>query len=450
MVSVWQTQSIASTQEYTPTIQIQQSIRDIKEEEQTTKPPSGVVPSPPSTVTTTSKAPIRAASKSPVSKGPSRTPSVTPTPFTIFIPSSLHGTRKVERTEKYLDTTINTPLQVHLEDLFEEWILEAPLFKVHNPSHGILISNENDARNITYVPNPWFSGKDSFEIEATRLVDGMSVEWKGIVNIRIRTGVVLNQPLLLVPPSYNFSEANLYANNEIKKVLKNFQNSSLFPQEDSWLNRRYNRCAIVGNGGSLRGSKRGAEIDSHDVVVRLNLAPFLNFSEDVGSRLDIAVSNGPSFTNCWRRNDTDLPGKPNYEILAQISFKPQWVRLPSCQVHNNNIKYLPMSYLFVDLVDQVLNEYQLSYFGNSTKKYRSTGMLAVTAMSFICDHVSAYGFERGAHMENHYYSNVSDREWNGHSYMAEKKFFSDLANGSGLFEKHFELYNLFSSFSYIV
>nr|DBA27840.1 TPA: hypothetical protein GDO54_008293 [Pyxicephalus adspersus] len=44
------------------------------------------------------------------------------------------------------------------------------------------------------------------------------------------------------------------------------------------------RCAVVGNGGILNGSRKGKEIDEHDYVFRLNGAVIKGFEEDVGTK----------------------------------------------------------------------------------------------------------------------------------------------------------------------
>lgn len=47
---------------------------------------------------------------------------------------------------------------------------------------------------------------------------------------------------------------------------------------------RMGTCAVVGNAGHLRGSGFGEEIDSHDTILRINMAPTRGFEHDVGSR----------------------------------------------------------------------------------------------------------------------------------------------------------------------
>lgn len=47
--------------------------------------------------------------------------------------------------------------------------------------------------------------------------------------------------------------------------------------------------AVVGSSGQLLGTGKGAEIDSHRVVVRVNGAPTRGFEHDVGSRTDLRI-----------------------------------------------------------------------------------------------------------------------------------------------------------------
>ncbi|KAH0518679.1 Alpha-N-acetylgalactosaminide alpha-2,6-sialyltransferase 2 [Microtus ochrogaster] len=44
------------------------------------------------------------------------------------------------------------------------------------------------------------------------------------------------------------------------------------------------RCAVVGNGGILNGSRQGQKIDAHDYVFRLNGAVIKGFEHDVGTK----------------------------------------------------------------------------------------------------------------------------------------------------------------------
>ncbi|KAK5614539.1 hypothetical protein CRENBAI_020696 [Crenichthys baileyi] len=56
------------------------------------------------------------------------------------------------------------------------------------------------------------------------------------------------------------------------------------------------RCAVVGTGGILNGSKMGAEIDSHDYVFQMNGAVIEGFEEDVGNRTSVYVHTSYSIT----------------------------------------------------------------------------------------------------------------------------------------------------------
>ncbi|XP_029977826.1 alpha-N-acetylgalactosaminide alpha-2,6-sialyltransferase 1-like [Sphaeramia orbicularis] len=56
------------------------------------------------------------------------------------------------------------------------------------------------------------------------------------------------------------------------------------------------RCAVVGTGGILNGSKMGKEIDAHDYVFRMNAAAIDGFEEDVGNKTSVYVHTAHSIT----------------------------------------------------------------------------------------------------------------------------------------------------------
>ncbi|CAH1259147.1 ST6GALNAC2 [Branchiostoma lanceolatum] len=73
---------------------------------------------------------------------------------------------------------------------------------------------------------------------------------------------------------------------DVKNCLRHFNTSDhryMFP---GWTPDHAGcvRCAVVGNGGILRGSGKGREIDGHDFVWRVNAAITEGFEDDVGKR----------------------------------------------------------------------------------------------------------------------------------------------------------------------
>lgn len=73
-------------------------------------------------------------------------------------------------------------------------------------------------------------------------------------------------------------------------------------------------CAIVASGGSLYNSSRGAEIDKHDAVLRLNAHPVRNYEADVGARTDFRLFYPES-------SDLLQPGGELPRRAVMISYK---------------------------------------------------------------------------------------------------------------------------------
>ncbi|XP_054764612.2 alpha-2,8-sialyltransferase 8F-like [Lytechinus pictus] len=67
------------------------------------------------------------------------------------------------------------------------------------------------------------------------------------------------------------------------------------PQESPFRGKRYKRCAVIGNSGSLLNSGCGAEIDGFDMIFRCNAAPIDKYAHDAGWKSNITTFNPSIF-----------------------------------------------------------------------------------------------------------------------------------------------------------
>lgn len=74
------------------------------------------------------------------------------------------------------------------------------------------------------------------------------------------------------------------------------------------------RVAVVGNGPTEIGKKRGTEIDNHDIVIRFNNYQTDGFEEDYGLKTDIWVRNGNILTE-----DRDI-----VEEISMVLWEPDY------------------------------------------------------------------------------------------------------------------------------
>ncbi|XP_023387394.1 alpha-N-acetylgalactosaminide alpha-2,6-sialyltransferase 2 [Pteropus vampyrus] len=80
------------------------------------------------------------------------------------------------------------------------------------------------------------------------------------------------------------------------------------------------RCAVVGNGGILNGSRQGRNIDAHDYVFRLNGAVIKDFEDDVGTKTASSLTPSPHIPHV-PRGSTPNPTPPTSKSPSQSALK---------------------------------------------------------------------------------------------------------------------------------
>ena len=73
---------------------------------------------------------------------------------------------------------------------------------------------------------------------------------------------------------------------------------------------RYRSCAVVGSSGNLLGARLGASIDSHDAVIRINLAPDGTTAAGVPTA---PHGHGPTWT-------ADIGARTTFRVLTMEDY----------------------------------------------------------------------------------------------------------------------------------
>ncbi|XP_078607158.1 CMP-N-acetylneuraminate-poly-alpha-2,8-sialyltransferase-like [Branchiostoma floridae x Branchiostoma japonicum] len=158
----------------------------------------------------------------------------------------------------------------------------------------------------------------------------------------------------------------------------------------------YNTCAVVGNSGVLLGSQCGAEIDSMDYVIRIDLPAIKGYEKDVGKRTSMVLFN--------------LKGPDRIRQSALFKNRSQ-------DVYESRFRSAEGAVLFADKrsrkdIETAVEAYKLSFpllsrpgrlrtgiSGTASeianKKMRgvpSVGLVSVLMMTTFCDHLYMYGF----------------------------------------------------------
>ncbi|KAG2466212.1 SIA8E sialyltransferase, partial [Polypterus senegalus] len=196
----------------------------------------------------------------------------------------------------------------------------------------------------------------------------------------------------------------------------------MFPDDMPFSRSQFRKCAVIGNGGILKNSKCGKEIDSANFVFRCNLPPISDkYAVDVGYKTDIVTINPSIITERFQK--LEKWRKPFYEVLQ--TYENASVVLPAFYNTRNTevsfrVKYVlddfdsPQS-VFYFHPQYLLNVQRFWMMQGVRAKRLSSGLMLVTAAMELCEEVHLYGFwafpmnPSGIFITHHYYDNVKPR-----------------------------------------
>jgi len=150
----------------------------------------------------------------------------------------------------------------------------------------------------------------------------------------------------------------------------------------------WHTCAIVGSSGSLLNSGLGRVIDRYDAVFRTNLAPYVGYENDVGSKTSVRVGNVKSIfgdqlfakkfrgLSCGRelRAEKSLGAGSSNDGLTHV--------LPTLKVSD---------LLAIQCLQTPELNITLDLPENGAKL--TTGMMSVAIALNLCERVSLFGYD---------------------------------------------------------
>ncbi|XP_064418219.1 ST3 beta-galactoside alpha-2,3-sialyltransferase 7 [Latimeria chalumnae] len=168
------------------------------------------------------------------------------------------------------------------------------------------------------------------------------------------------------------------------------------------------RCVVVGSAGILHGSRLGAYIDQHDIIIRLNNGPVIGFEEDVGHRTSIRVTYPEGAPKSPQEYDpSSLFALAMYKSmdLTWLSSVVQkkalglWTKLWFWQSVVEFIPLCPKNFRILNL--EIIRETALEFLGypepqdspfRINQMVPTLGVSAVVMATHLCDEVSLAGF----------------------------------------------------------
>ncbi|XP_046889896.1 alpha-2,8-sialyltransferase 8B [Hypomesus transpacificus] len=202
----------------------------------------------------------------------------------------------------------------------------------------------------------------------------------------------------------------------------------LLPTASPMKNQHHHRCAIVGNSGILLNSSCGPEIDSHDFVIRCNLAPVEEFAGDVGLHTHLVTMN-PSVVQRAFQDLADEDGRERFlRRLKSLSGSVLWIPAFMAKGGEKRVEWA-IRLILLHTVDvrtafpslRLLHAVRGYWLTNNVQiKRPTTGLLMYTMATRFCEEIHLYGFwpfardPHGIPVKYHYYDTLT-YEYTSHS-----------------------------------
>ena len=191
------------------------------------------------------------------------------------------------------------------------------------------------------------------------------------------------------------------------------------------MEHRWGTCAIVGNSGHLRLTQFARAIDSHDTVVRLNVAPVFGYHRRVGRKTTHRVLN-KLWTRSYRngkgmKKGVPLPLEKGLTFVVTRANSQEFELLTEYLAEEHpDAKAYYLSSRACSMAQPLLTEYrealcQAGYGPYKGLNVPSSGYVIIQILMRLCDKVTVYGFgvegmgQKGLDFDYHYYKGTGSR-----------------------------------------
>ncbi|KAM8972709.1 alpha-2,8-sialyltransferase 8F-like [Pelodytes ibericus] len=249
--------------------------------------------------------------------------------------------------------------------------------------------------------------------------------------------------LFVTQSNTRMGENITYETQANRQIMVTEQIYQMFPKTSPFTGKRFQSCAVVGNGGILLNSCCGSEINKADFVFRFNLPP-MNSSFDIGTKTDLVTANPSILYNSFARLNERR--KPFIDTLKP--YESALLLMPAFSFTSNTDVSFKVFYTLQDFESKqqlvYFNPKYLSnlatYWKNKGLKFRrlSSGIMIVSTALEMCDQVTLYGFwpfaqgTTGKPIPHHYYDNKIPKP--GYHSMPDEFFFYSQMHSKGTLE----------------